>query len=218
MLMRVLLIAPDNADLAAYPEIRDITSLSHIQVQVLNGPVTLRDIYDAVRHGNFDVIHFAAHSNSEYLQLSNGERLYARDELQIAKMADVDLVFFNTCDSARHAAMLVRNGVPYAIATTVELPDKDAWKMPLSFYTYLNDQVTVDFAAAFEAAISGDGTYILTAGGLALANVKEISVQLKRMGLDIIALDKRITKQTYWLYIMVAIGALSWLTFGVFIW
>lgn len=181
--MRVLLVAPDvsggagERGLGGYlpldtiPEIRSITGMH--RVTVLNGKVTAQDLDAACRGNAYDIIHFATHSNEQIVQLSAPaggppETLDADDIIRLARLCSCRLIFFNSCLSARLAAYAVAHGVPYAIATTIALSDREAWKTPLAFYEYLKEQMqavhdpaAVNIPAAFEQAANGDGTYAL---------------------------------------------------------
>lgn len=155
-----------SAPLDTIPEIRALTSMH--RVTVLNGTVTAQDVYNACRQEQRDIIHFAAHSDEYKVLLSGDETLDAEDIAQIARIARCRLVFFNSCRSARLATYAVAHGVQFAIATTVDIPDREAWKTPLSFYGYLHEQMAavqdplkVDIPAAFRGAVNGEGTYML---------------------------------------------------------
>lgn len=135
--MNILLIAPDNLGLNTIPEIRTLTELH--KTYVLNGTVTINDIQNIVSHTKYDAIHFATHlantKNFTDILLSNNEIL-DRDELvQIIKNSKCKLVFFNLCSAARLGAFVSRRTDASAIFTTIDLDDRDAWKIPLLFYT-----------------------------------------------------------------------------------
>lgn len=198
--MRVLLIAPETSGkegprhlvttnvygLNVTPEIRTITGMH--RVTVLNGIVTAQDVYAACRGETRDVIHFATHSDEEHVLLSDGETLDAEDVAQIARMAHCRVLFFNSCRSAKLAAFAVGHGVPYAIATTVDLPDKDAWKTALSFYEYLREQMLqvhdpalVDIPLAFRQAVNGDGTYMLLTSIRRISEIADFLAEFQRV-------------------------------------
>lgn len=153
--MRVLLIVPTvQPAIDTVPEIRSITSLH--QVTVVNGDVSIRELYQIAQRGNFDVIHFGTH----------GGTYQAEDILSLARVASASLVFLNACSTGRVASYLVAHGISYAISTNVELADMQAWKVPLSFYEYLARQEhageVLNYPVAYSQADSGDGDYSLS--------------------------------------------------------
>lgn len=164
-MLRVLLVAPAIANIDNATEIRSITSLTSLRVSVLSGHVLRRTVYDAVQEDTYDIIHFAVHSNQDYLSL-NGDKLPPSDIGQIARLAHAKLVFFNSCNSGRLASHLVQRDIEFAIFANIELPDRDAWTMPLAFYEFLDRQIrndrTYSIPKAFNDAITGDGNYGIT--------------------------------------------------------
>jgi hypothetical protein len=182
--IRVLLVAPEMG-LNTVEEIRLLTEMH--SVHVLSGHLTWADFLDACRRGRSDIIHFAVHSDSQRLRL-NGDLLTPLQVAQAARLAGAKVLFFNSCESARHAAFAVRNGVDYAIHTTEKVMDAQAWQTPLAFYEYLrveDEEGEVDYPGAFVAADSGDGLYglyssIRVDGGLATlaTDMKRVVAQL----------------------------------------
>lgn len=161
-MLRILLIAP-ALGLHTTPEVRDLSSVH--RVTVLSDAVTARDVFQAAR-GGFDVIHYSTHSSAQLVQLT-GDILTDTDLLQVARMAGAKLVFFNSCHAGRLAHYLVGHGVPLAVHTNVELPDADAWKMPLAYYgavDRLGNGRVAAYVRAFADANDGEGLY-----GLAIA-------------------------------------------------
>lgn len=189
MCMRILLVAPNQPGLNSVPEIRALSDMH--RVSVLNGTVTVADVYDAARHSPRDIIHFAAHSTPDAIQLSDGV-LSPEDVAQIARITGAKLVFFNSCLSARHAAYAVSHGVTYAISTTVEISDVDAWRTPLAFYEALAEQRdtigTIDYAAAFGQADSGNGNYALSVSISNQSNIEVLLAELRGLHNEVSAL------------------------------
>lgn len=196
--MRILLVAPDTPDIESIPEIRDMTRMQH-RVMVLNGHVSDKDVFQEVERNEWDAIHFACHSDSDFVYLSrrilkDGQQgdyytLKPEDVLQLARRARSILVFFNSCDSSRFASYLTLRGVKNVIATTTILLQRDAWKMPLAFYGELKRQlengIEFDVATAFLSATSGDGTYIIaqsvrtrTEQDAILDKIQELKIEL----------------------------------------
>jgi hypothetical protein len=200
--LRVLLVAPDTQiKLENKTEIAQITDLEQVRVRVLPGYVSARSLYEAVKDGRYDIIHFASHSNADFISL-NGDKLSASDLRQVCNSARAQAVFFNSCDSVKMGSALVQRGIEYAISTTVELVDSDAWKMPLLFYEALNNQITdtgtFNIPQAFFATAPGDGTYNLM---VALASSGMMPVQKRLADLQ---------RQVWWLF-----GLLTAETVGV---
>lgn len=164
--MRILLIAPDQPGINAIPEIRVITA-AHT-THVLNGPVTIKDIYAAVSANEYDIIHFAGHIRGDYgeldeLQLSNGEYMDLDSATRMAKLGKAKLVLFNICLASRFATFMIRNGVPCVVFTTVEIEDYTAWELPCTFYEECRRAerlgTPLDFKRIFDTVDSGDGRY-----------------------------------------------------------
>jgi hypothetical protein len=160
-MIRVLLVAPDQPGISSISEVRTITAL--LRVTVLNGTVTAQDIYSEARHGKYDVLHVATHSEDHAVHLSGGETLSPEDVAQVARLCGAQLILFNSCRSGLMAAYAVAHDVPAAIYCNVELLDREAWKLPLSFYSLLAEQDTalgvLDIASAFHGADTGEGLY-----------------------------------------------------------
>lgn len=169
--MNILLVAPNMSNINSVPEIRTITA-TH-RTHVLNGNVTIQDIYSAVTNSSFDVLHFATHmeddtSTLDEILVSNGERLDLIGATRIAKLGHVKLVMFNVCMASRFAAYMVRNKIPCIIYTTVAIEDRIAWELPAAFYEECrraeNGNRPVDFKEIFESVDSGDGRYAILVG------------------------------------------------------
>jgi len=168
-MIRILLVAPDHADLNVVPEIRYITG-KH-KTTVLNGQVTIDDLYVTCRYNDFDVIHFASHAgvdqiqvgdelkNNAYVELSDGKRLTPDDVAQLVRMSRASTVFFNACTTGVMALYLVRHGATHVVYGNVDVIDRNAWKFAAAFYDALVNGANKNVAAAFMVADSGDGTY-----------------------------------------------------------
>lgn len=160
-MIRVLLVAPDQPGVNSIPEVRTITSL--LRVTVLNGTVTAQDIYSEARHGKYHVLHFVTHSEDYAVHLSGGETLSPEDVSQVARLCGAQLIMFNSCRSGVMAAYAVAHDVPSAIYCNVKLLEREAWKLPLAFYSLLAEQDTslgvLDIASAFGGADTGEGLY-----------------------------------------------------------
>lgn len=159
-IVRVLVIAPEQTGLNTLPEIRQIQRRHHMSV--LDGVVTVEDIYQACRETPFDVIHFATHSGPDGVLLSNGV-LFTADEIAgVARLKETRCLFFNSCNSSKLASYAVRHGVRYAVHTNISIPDADAWKAAVSFYESLQNGHGKDYIGAYVVADDGDGKYGLS--------------------------------------------------------
>lgn len=161
--MRVLLVVPDSVGINAMPEIDLITSMH--RVRLLQGSVTKQRLFNDVRENQYNIIHFATHSNEIGVQLEDG--FLTPEELsQIIRLSSADMVFFNSCESGKLADYAVRHGLKYAIHTNTDLEDAVAWQMPLAFYRFLKDQkessLPIDYTEAFMFADTGEGIYGLS--------------------------------------------------------
>lgn len=163
--LKVLLVAPTVERIDSSPEIKALTALQRIRVAVLTGHVSAQHVFEAVDRNSYDIVYFAVHSDSEHIAL-NGARLSSESIGQIAKLAGASVVFFNSCNSGKHASFLVQRGVQWGIFLNVELKDEQAWRMPLLFFDQLNKQIVESnnpsIPKAFFDAIPGDGTYGIT--------------------------------------------------------
>lgn len=166
--MKVLLIAPNHKTLDQIPEIRQLTSLH--RTTVLNGDITVQDIFDEVRDYEYDIIHFATHLVSDEhdaMYINEEETLNLVDTENILKLGKSKLVFFNFCNSARFATYVTNRGIPCAIYTTIEIPDKLAWRFPIAFYEQLKrkegDKI-FSLLDVYESSAPSDGTYGWVAG------------------------------------------------------
>ncbi len=164
--MNILFVAPNMTDINAIPEIRAITS-TH-KAHVLNGQVSLQDVYQAVMNNEYDAIHIVAHmtadtSTLDEIVLSGAHVLDLQAAARVAKLANAKLVVFSSCLASRFATYLTKHGVPCVIFTTVEIADSTAWELPNSFYEQCKRAERkgrlVDYRAVFNSVDSGDGTY-----------------------------------------------------------
>ncbi len=156
--VRILFIAPDAVGIDSNPEIRDISSRRSVQVTVLSGEVTHRDVYTASRDG-YDVLHFVAHGGEEGVILSNGALMTYTEIAQTARIAGARLIFFNSCDTGKPASYVVSHGVTWAVFGNVPIPDVAAWQYPNGFYQKLTNMEPHTIAHALRVADNGSGDY-----------------------------------------------------------
>lgn len=165
---------------------REIRAMSsRHSVTLLQGQVTGDDVQTAVTAQPYDAIHFATHSDEYHIALSNGETLDADDLVRLARLSGCRLLFFNSCRSGRLATIATGKGIAYAIATTIDVPDNMAWKMPLSFYEFLYDQeeagLVVDIPAAYRRSANGSGTYMLLGDLQRQAEIADLMTEVQRL-------------------------------------
>jgi hypothetical protein len=173
--MRILLVAPDHYEIDAAPEIRILSGIHN--VEILSGAVSAKDVFQAARASNKDVVHFATHGGPDHILLSTIEKverdgtisktreiLTAEDVVQVAKLCQAQLIFFNACNTGKLASYSTRRGISFAISANEEFKDREAWKFPVTFYEFiegrsLGSHEEFNFAKAFDRAENGDGTY-----------------------------------------------------------
>lgn len=173
--MRILLVAPGQPDLDSVREIRILTS-QHT-VEILNGKVLPEDVYAVCRLRKFDAIHFATHSNSQYVALYEKAVLTADDVAQLIRMASVRLVVFNSCTSARLALVAVDHGATYAVYASEQLSDEAAWRFASAFYGGLRNGHGSFIVEAFDVANNRDGQYGLVVSTAHLLAQEHLSEQ-----------------------------------------
>lgn len=153
-------------ELSTSPEIQDISRRHTIYPFLATD--SMRSWNNELRRNSFDILHFGGHiSLDQYKRPSRlhigAEVLTVDDIMSMARLCSARLVFLNGCDSAYMANALVRNGLPAAIYTTIELEDADAWKFPLSFYEVVarqeDEHSIIDLRKAFEASVDRNGVY-----------------------------------------------------------
>ena len=177
--MRVLVIAPDQANINAIPEVRRIQSLHH--TSTLNGTVTAEDIYNAAQQTAFDVLHFATHGGPEGVALSGGVIFTAEDIAQVARLRESQGVFFNACSTGKLGAYCTRHGARWAITSETDLLDYDAWKPAAAFYSHLRNGNAKDFVGAYLLGDSGDGDFALHIDPLYVRDLQRVASTVATM-------------------------------------
>lgn len=206
MAMRILLVAPDQADINQDENIRAVTGLH--SVHVLNGTVTLSQLGDIARRGRYDVIQFNLHGNPDGMYLSGGERIGREDVVRLARMADAKLLFFNSCYSGRHAAYAVAHWQGAAIFSNVELPVSQAWQMSAAFYDVIAQQQeegAVDYAQAFLQVDTGEGVYAYLVSPAAALALEPVLKELHELHTQFAEYSARQTKRINGLILSAAI-------------
>lgn len=147
--MNNLLIVPELG-LKTDNEVFDITNYVHSTF--LTGQLTLRKIFQSIGRQNFNFITIISHMNPYLIQIrkSDGlekgpeEVMKESDLLMLCDLTRADTLFLNGCESSRLAnyCFLNSNTLKYAIHSTLDIYEHDAWKFPLQFFrifSVLND-------------------------------------------------------------------------------
>jgi hypothetical protein len=160
---RVMFIAPSDSGLKISPETDSLQEL-HYEVRNLEGVVTPERIFESVLHYRCDIMHFACHSDSTAVYLSNNVPFTDSAILQVARQTCAKIVVLNGCTSARIGQMLVDNDVLVAIVTLCEIPDDVARQTAQTFYSMLAR--LGDPNAAYKASKpTADGRYLFLSDG-----------------------------------------------------
>lgn len=157
--MRILVVSPDVAGVDAIAEVRRL-QMWH-DISILNGNVSVEDVYRACQEKAFDVIHFAAHGGPDGVMLSNGVLLATNDIAQALRLRETKGLFLSACQTGRVASYCVSHGARWAISSEVNLADETAWKLAAAFYGHQRNGHSKDFVGAYLLADSGDGEYAL---------------------------------------------------------
>lgn len=158
----LLLISPSAPDLSVHYEIEWLTRL--FRVDLLSGTVTKERVFSHIRGRSFRIIHVAAHGDSDGILLSNGEKMDMHELTALARAVEADLIYLNSCSSARLAQFLVDQGVPVVIAATSDIDDLQAWSMASTFYYALASGD--DVFSAYKKASPTDGSLSIFSDGM----------------------------------------------------
>lgn len=156
--MNVLVIAPDFGLAAAADEVRAISRALH--PVILNGNVARRDVLDALRSHDWDVIWFVSHGDANGVQLSDGH-LSVADLTALVRSSGAWLVVLNTCSSRLVGLELHYELGISVIATVGDVGDLAAYQAGALLAHALAE--THDVVAAYEASRPGVAaqTYLL---------------------------------------------------------
>ena len=139
----------------------DVVDLNqHAQI-ITKTQVNLDKIAATFRnHPDIAIFHFAGHASGEALALeANGETEYAFMQGltdYLGKQEHLQVVFLNGCETKAHAEALIRNGVSYVIATSVEIRNNVAVEFAKHFYSEMAKNQLVSIA--YENAKSATAT------------------------------------------------------------
>lgn len=155
--MNVLVIAPDFGLPAAADEVRAISLALH--PVILNGNVARRDVLDALRSHDLDIIWFVSHGDANGVQLSDGH-LSVGDLTAVVRASGARLVVLNTCSSRLVGLELHYELGVSVITTQAEIGDLSAFQAGALLAQALADGLGI--VEAFEASRPGQGkNYLL---------------------------------------------------------
>jgi hypothetical protein len=155
---RILLIAGDS-DLNTHPEVLAVQRAGRAQ-----RAHTLEDIYEITKDQEFDIIHIAAHGDDTGVQIG-GDFLKMDILARIAKKVRAQLVYFNSCNSARLGQYLIDNGIPAVIMTSTAIDDtQDAWTIAGYFYSEVSRNGG-DLKRGYQVVKPDDGSLIWLSNG-----------------------------------------------------
>ncbi|MGV6832420.1 MAG: nSTAND1 domain-containing NTPase, partial [bacterium] len=99
------------------------------------------------------ILHFAGHSNNQYLTLDRGELHADGLQIKLAQCPRLKLVFLNGCDNADQVEQFSNNEVANVIGTTELIKDNIALQFSQQFYKAFAEQETT-IREAYEQASS----------------------------------------------------------------
>lgn len=130
--MTVLVIAPYRADL---PNVSTEAAavVNALGGQIIQGPVTEREVRDAASTGRFDGIWFATHSNCDRLWLAGDESLSESSLVAYVAASGASWCFINTCQSIGLGQRIIDETQADVICTVAAAPDPDAMRTGVLF-------------------------------------------------------------------------------------
>lgn len=118
---------------------------------------TVEDIFESLQHykDSLSIFHYGGHAGGAQLMLETGDGTSQEaGALGIAKLLGtldaLQLVFLNGCATQAQVALLLQEGVPAVIATSVPIQDNMATEFAEQFYYALSSMVSIE--KAFEIA------------------------------------------------------------------
>lgn len=200
MSLRVLVLAPEAADLAALMSGRELDTIApHHTTDVIAGTVTLERITDRVRNQHYDIAHFMGHMTAMGFRLSNNEWMKPEDMLQLMRHTRARMAFFNACLSTVPGQFLVDAGVPAALVHNKEVLDGDAVRLASYFYAELSSN-NGDLRGAYYIVNPRDGTLsFLSNGNYQEQSTKAILAEIETLKSSALQGDARIMQLGQWL-------------------
>lgn len=158
--MNVLLIAPESGLPAVGDEVRAVSVA--LRPVILNGTVTRRDVLEALRGHQWDIIWFATHGDTVGIQLSDGH-ISVGDLTAVVRASGAWLVVLNTC-SSRLVGLELHYELGVSVITTLaEIGDATAYQTGALLAEALAE--TKNVVAAFSASKPGQSqNYLLFHG------------------------------------------------------
>jgi hypothetical protein len=164
--MKVLLVAPTLNDIKlAGNEAADVAN-SGLDVKLLQGEVTSREILKEIRTGQFDVLWLATHGEKrvntfgsvEYgIRLTDG--FMPSSELVAQVRGKFSLVYLNTCTSYRIAQEIQIDAGVSVVGTLLDVPDRAAYQTGSLFAAALAEGLTPE-AAYLRSMPGGERVYM----------------------------------------------------------
>lgn len=153
--MRILVIAPDHADL---PNVAaEIAAISrHHDATILSGMVRDSDIALAVEENDYDVLWWLTHGDKDGVVLSDGH-LSAAGVGQYVRSSNARLNILNTCDSEQVALRIVAAGQADMVCTIGAVDNQDAIRIGMLLAPALSE--LSDTYAAYKAVAPTGGQY-----------------------------------------------------------
>lgn len=148
--MNVLLVAPDLGLTHVQNEVRMVSAA--LRPAVLVGTVTRKDLIEALRDRNWDVLWFSTHGDEKGLWLSDGSISIA-DLTAVARTSGAFLVVLNSCSSRLIGLELHYELRTAVICTVTEVDDVSAYQTGVLLARHLAEGKSV--AEAFAASRPG---------------------------------------------------------------
>lgn len=153
-MVRVLLVAPHMENLAGVAqEIFAIERVPGLAVERLAPDAQRRELLQALRRRETDVLWFATHGDDAGVMLSETDVLAADDLIGLVRGAGLFGMVLNSCTSVRLAEMVHDATGVDVVCTVADAPDLTAWQVGVLFAQHLGE--SRDFRAAFELARPG---------------------------------------------------------------
>ena len=129
-------------------EISDIVN-SGLDVDLMDGDVTASAVLRRVREYEYDILWFAAHGNSDFIELTGSEKISAEELVPLVR-GRFQLVVLNTCNSLRIAKLIQLQANVGVICTLIN------WKTGEG----VNDGVAYQFGSNLSIALVKQPTIV----------------------------------------------------------
>ena len=146
-------------------------------VHLSEGGSSTEDVFEIFREYNqqINIFHYGGHAGGSHLDLETEEggsqKAYVQGlALLLGEQKSLKLVFLNGCATREQVDVLLENGVPSVIATSVQVQDRMATLFATQFYANLSDHNSIsesfDRASAFISTKYKEGKDIVRYTGL----------------------------------------------------